>query len=71
VHYLIIGSYFQTKPIDVLLFPLQQLFMLDFVVPMHSAASLQLLNEFNLFPSISNCIVLYFLLDITPLFIAS
>ena len=66
-----IGSYFQIYPFAVFVFPLQHIDMFDDVVPMYSPASLQLSNEFNLFPSISSCITLFFLLDIMPLFIDS
>ena len=50
MHYFTIASYFQTNPIDVLLFPLQHRFMFEDSAPTYLAASLQLSNEFNLIP---------------------
>jgi len=50
MHYFTIGSYFQTKPFADCIFPLQHRFMFALVVPIYSAASLQVLHECNLFP---------------------
>ena len=53
---------------DDCIFPLQHLLIVADAdaVPIYLAASLQLSNEFNLFPSISNCMTFLFLFDIIP-----